>query len=111
MILLAIIAVGAMVLLVGSRLAMQGAAQPANSAAVAPAPSAEPQPTQSSDDANTFHGYQCSPDCSQQVQGYSDAQNDNVKSREDCPEGPQVSDAYSQGCWAYADEQANGGNP
>lgn len=83
---------------------------PAASSTAVEATQTEPAPTQSRDQ-NMFHGYECSPDCSEQVEGYSYAENNNVKSRADCPSAPQVSDAYAEGCWAYADEQANGGSP
>lgn len=63
-----------------------------------------PDPTESSNDDQLFHGIACEPDCSDQQDGYNDAQSNNVKSRDDCPSDARTY-GYRQGCWAYADEQ------
>jgi hypothetical protein len=79
----------------------------ANSAAAEPAPS-ESAPAENSDEGDeTFRGYACSPDCAELEKGYTDARDKNFKTRDDCPVGGRNSDQYSEGCWAYADEQAN----
>jgi hypothetical protein len=66
--------------------------------------SSEPAPTPTADDAQTFHGYACSPDCSELESGYGYAEANKITSRGDCPSGSQFSQSYTQGCWAYADE-------
>lgn len=118
MIFLAVAAVIVMLVFVFWRFIPQGgsasssaAPEPASSSAAAESASPEPENSENKQDEQTFHGYACSPDCSQQVQGYDDARNGNVASRDDCPKAPQVSESYAEGCWAYADEKSGGGSP
>jgi len=60
--------------------------------------------------AGTFHGYACTEDCSGHEAGYNWAQEHDITDRDDCPIDPHNSHSFTEGCWAYADEQNGTGN-
>ena len=57
--------------------------------------------------AGSFHGYACRRDCSLHEAGYDWAQKHGVTDRHDCPLGPHHSRSFTEGCWAYANEQSD----
>jgi len=52
-----------------------------------------------------FHGYACTEDCSGHEAGYQWAEEHGINDRDDCPVDPHNSHSFTEGCWAYADEQ------
>lgn len=54
----------------------------------------------------TFHGYSCTVDCSGHEAGYSWAEEHDITDKDDCPIDPHNSHSFTEGCWAYADEQS-----
>jgi hypothetical protein len=59
-----------------------------------------------SSDAGTFHGYTCTVDCSGHEAGYNWAEEQGITDKDDCPLDPHNSHSFTEGCWAYADEQS-----
>ncbi|PBB39623.1 hypothetical protein [Mesorhizobium sp. WSM3868] len=55
----------------------------------------------------TFHGYDCTDDCSGHEAGYDWAARNNITDERDC-EGD--SRSFNEGCQAYVDEQADDAN-
>lgn len=58
----------------------------------------------------TFHGYACTVDCSGHEAGYNWAEERDITDRDDCPIDPSNSHSFTEGCWAYADEQSGDDN-
>lgn len=75
-------------------------------------PAAGDEDTDSSD-VGTFHGYACTVDCSGHEAGYNWAEERGITDKDDCPIDPHNSHSFTEGCWAYADEQSghDGGSP
>jgi hypothetical protein len=71
----------------------------------APAPAAPQSESQPPPPALTFRGYVCTVDCSGHEAGYDWAQEHDITDRDDCPIDPNNSHSFTEGCWAYADEQ------
>jgi hypothetical protein len=59
----------------------------------------------------TFHGYGCSVDCSGHEAGYNWAEEHDITDRDDCPIDPDNSPSFTEGCYAYADEQSDDDSP
>jgi hypothetical protein len=58
----------------------------------------------------TFHGYACTVDCSGHEAGYNWAEEHDITDHDDCPNDPNNSHSFTEGCWAYADEQSGDNN-
>lgn len=54
----------------------------------------------------TFYGYACTVDCSGHEAGYNWAEEHDITDHDDCPIDPNNSHSFTEGCWAYADEQS-----
>jgi hypothetical protein len=85
----------------------------------APPPQASQAQTEQSDstgsdsdssNAGTFHGYDCTVDCSGHEAGYNWAEEKGITDRDECPIDPHNSQSFTEGCWAYADEQSGTDN-
>ncbi len=55
----------------------------------------------SSDDSDTFHGYDCTDDCSGHEAGYQWAEDKGLSSGDECDT---PSNSFNEGCQAYIDE-------
>lgn len=64
------------------------------------------QPTQQNDTSSglTFHGYDCTVDCSGHEAGYQWAEEHDIKDADDCGGNSQ---SFIEGCRAYAEEQGD----
>lgn len=56
----------------------------------------------STTDADTFHGYTCTVDCSGHEAGYQWADDNGITDPDDCPIDPHNSHSFTEGCWAFA---------
>lgn len=89
-------------------------ASPSPSAsASAPAADEDEQPDPDATESSgpqTFHGHNCSPDCTDMQNGYAYGQSNDVQSPAGCATD-QPSSQFREGCQIYVDEQASGQSP
>jgi hypothetical protein len=53
-------------------------------------------------EAEMFHGYACTMDCSGHEAGYNWAEEHGITDPDDCPIDPHHSHSFTEGCWAFA---------